>query len=195
MSAWLNTWTRPRAIDAARLDEHVRRLAAMGAGIHAQSPADRAGDAAVEGEPGEAGIGRRPRHLDVGHGGAGAHALPLDRDGAEAFAAEPDDDAGHAAVAHDQVRAEPDGRHRDTSIGDGRGNRRDRASSAGENSDLRRAADAEPGHVGERGIGLQAAAQFRHQRSSGPGMMSGNAITPPFRRGPAARSAARRPIA
>ena len=94
MSAWLKTRTRPRAIDAARLDEHVRRLAAIGAGIHAQRAADRAGNAAEEGEPVEAGLGGRARHLHVGHGRRRrGRACRLDRDCAEALAAEPDDDA------------------------------------------------------------------------------------------------------
>ena len=62
----------PCAVDGARLDQHVLGLAAVGAGIHAQRAADRAGNAAIEGEAGDAGIGRRARDLHVGHGGAGA---------------------------------------------------------------------------------------------------------------------------
>ena len=65
----------PCAVDGARLDEHVLGLAPVRAGVHAQRAADRARNAAIEGEPGDAGIGRRARHLDVGHGGAGAHAV------------------------------------------------------------------------------------------------------------------------
>src|SRR5829696_8774324 len=39
------------AADPAHLDEYVRRLAAVGAGVHAQRAADRAGDAAKKREP------------------------------------------------------------------------------------------------------------------------------------------------
>ncbi len=43
--------------------------------------------------------------------GAGAHAMIGERlDRAEGAAAEPDDDAPHAAVAHDQVGADADRR-------------------------------------------------------------------------------------
>ena len=60
------------AIDGAGLDQHLFRLAAVRAAIHAQRAADAAGDAAIEGQAGNAGIGRGARHLHVGHGGAGA---------------------------------------------------------------------------------------------------------------------------
>ena len=102
-------------VDAARLDQRVLGLAAIGAAVHAQRPADRAGDAAKEGEPRDRRLLRGTADLHVGHRGAGADAgARFDLDLAEA-AAEPDDDAGHAAVAHDQVGAEPD--HRDGNLG------------------------------------------------------------------------------
>ena len=98
-------------VDAARFDQHVFGLAAMRAGVHAQRAADRAGDAAKEREARDAGVGGGARDLHVGRAGAGADARAvLDRDLAEGPAAEADDDAGDAAVAHDQVRAEADGR-------------------------------------------------------------------------------------
>ena len=101
------------AVDGAGLDHHLFGLAAMGATIHAQRAADAAGDAAIEGEPGNASIGRGARHFYVGHGGAGAEARPrLDLDLTEA-PAETDHHAGDAAVAHEQVRAEPDDSDRD----------------------------------------------------------------------------------
>ena len=62
-------------VDAARLDQHVLGLAAIGAAVHAQRAADRAGDAAQESEPGDAGLLRGARDLHVGHGGAGADAV------------------------------------------------------------------------------------------------------------------------
>ena len=62
-------------VDGAGLDQHVLGLAAVRAGVHAQRAADRARNAAIEGEAGDAGIRRRARELDVGHGGAGAQAV------------------------------------------------------------------------------------------------------------------------
>ena len=62
------------AVDGARLDQAVLGLAAVRAGVHAQRAADRAGNAAIEGKPGDAGIRRRARDLHVGHGRAGARA-------------------------------------------------------------------------------------------------------------------------
>ena len=87
------------------------------------------------------------RDLDVRHRGAGAHALPaLDVDLGEA-AAEPDHDAGDAAVAHDEVRAEADdgdrhlGRQPRQEVGEVRFVLR-------REQHLRRAADPEPGQLG-----------------------------------------------
>ena len=98
-------------VDGACFDQHVLGLAAVRAGIHAQRAADRARDAAIEGEARDAGIRCGARDLHVGHGRAGAQAVArLDLDLGEA-AAEADDDARHAAVAHQQVRAEPDDEH------------------------------------------------------------------------------------
>ena len=97
-------------VDGARLDQCVLGLAAIGAAVHAQRPADRAGDAAEESEPGDRRLLGGTADLHVGDGGAGADAgAVLDLHLAEA-AAEPDDDARHPAVAHDQVGAEPDDR-------------------------------------------------------------------------------------
>ena len=134
MSPLLKTRTLPCAVDAARLDQRVLGLAAIGAAVHAQRAADRARNAAEEGEPGDRRLLRGTADLHVGHRGAGADAIArLDLDLAEA-AAEPDDHAGHAAVAHDQVGAEPD--HGDGNLGRQvlRGNTRGRASSSGMNS-------------------------------------------------------------
>ena len=87
MSASDSTCDVALPVDGARLDQHILGLAAVRAGIHAQRAADRAGDAAIEGEPGDAGIRRRARELDVGHGGARAQAVArLDLDLGEAAA-------------------------------------------------------------------------------------------------------------
>ena len=73
--------------EAPGLDEHILRLAAIGAAIHAQGAADGAGNAAQERETRDAGLGRRARHLHVGRAGAGAHAMArLDRHVGEALA-------------------------------------------------------------------------------------------------------------
>ena len=96
----------PLPIDAARLDQRILGLAPIGAAIHAQRAADRARNAAQEGETGDAGLLRGARDLHVRHRGTGAHALArLDGHRIEA-ASEPDHHARHAAVAHDQVGAE-----------------------------------------------------------------------------------------
>ena len=50
------------SIQRSSLDENVLDLAAIAAGIHFQRAADGAGHAAQKFKPGDAGIGRRPRH-------------------------------------------------------------------------------------------------------------------------------------
>src|SRR6266545_251878 len=62
------------AVDAARLDQRVLGLAAVGAAVHPQRAADGARNAAEESEPGDGGLLRGAAHLDVGHAGAGADA-------------------------------------------------------------------------------------------------------------------------
>ncbi len=135
-------------VDAPRFDEHVGGLAAMGAGIHAQRPAHRAGDAAIEGEPVEGGLGGGLGEAHVGYGGAGRDRLAVDGHGAEGLAAEPHRHAGNAAVAHDEVRAEADHRDRHGGIEDGEQGGEVFLVGGGEQH-LRRAADAEPRQVGE----------------------------------------------
>ena len=67
------------AIDGAGLDQRVLGLASIGAAVHAQRAADAARNAAQEREPGNAGLLRRARDLDVGHRGAGAQIDAVDR--------------------------------------------------------------------------------------------------------------------
>src|SRR5947209_699500 len=96
-------------IHTARFDENILGLAAMRASIHPQRAADRAWDAAIKGQPIDAGIGRSTRELHVGNGSAGAQAIIRFRAYfAKSAAAEANDDTGHTAVADDQVRAETD---------------------------------------------------------------------------------------
>ena len=58
------------APDAARLDQHVLGLAAIGARIHAQRATDGAGNAEVEFEPADIGGGGNLRHALVEGGGS-----------------------------------------------------------------------------------------------------------------------------
>ena len=103
-----------RSVEPTRFDERVLDLAAMRAGVHDQSSADRTGHAAQErqaidardcGGLGDIKVRRRGPDDDAG----AVHDL----DRAEGSAAEPDDEPRDAAVAHDEVRAEADGRNWD----------------------------------------------------------------------------------
>ena len=164
MSAGSKIRTIAVAVDTACGEEDIFRLAAVGAGIHAQSAAERARNAAQEGQTIDAGIGRGARDLRVGHRGAGTDALArFDRDFAEASAAEPDDDAGDAAVANDEIGAEPDDGDRNIA-----GEPREKIGEIGfvgrQEHDLRRTADAEPGERRQRLVRREAAAQVGHRR-------------------------------
>src|SRR5215468_9154312 len=95
------------SVDPARLDQRILGLAAVGAAVHAQRTAHRAGDAAEEGEPRDRRHLRGAADFHVRRSRAGADAPAVfDFDLAEA-ATETNDDARHAAVAYDQVGAEP----------------------------------------------------------------------------------------
>src|SRR5262249_61349388 len=89
------------------LDRRVLGLAAVGAAVHAQCPAYRAGNAAEEGEPRDRRLLRATADFHVRRSCAGADPRAvLDLHLAEA-ATETNDDARDAAIAHDQVGAEP----------------------------------------------------------------------------------------
>ena len=94
----------------------------------------------------------------VRHRGAGAHASAFDLDLVEA-AAEPDHDPRHAAVAHDQIGAEPDDRDRNVA-----GRLREEIGQIvlvlRHEQRLRRPADAEPGERRQRLVREQAAARL-----------------------------------
>ena len=166
MSALVQTRTLPGAVDAARLDQRVLGLAAIGAAVHAQRAADRAGNAAQERKPGDAGLLRRARDLHVRHRGAGARCVcPLDLDVAEA-AAEPDHHARHAAVAHDQVGAEPDDGDRNVGRQDAE-EIREVGLVLRHEQHLRRPADAKPGQRRQRLVRQQPPAQFGAPSISG----------------------------
>src|SRR5690606_10922746 len=90
-------------------DDALARLDAVGAGIHAERPADaarnamvevKAADAGLVSERGDALVGRSRSHADAGR-----------RDDfrlAKTFGREADDEARYAAFAHEQVRADAD---------------------------------------------------------------------------------------
>ena len=80
---------------------------AIGAGIHAQRAADGAGNAGEEFQAGDARLGRRARDVEVERRGTGADMPRPDANLGEA-AAEPQHDAGHPAVAHQQIGADAD---------------------------------------------------------------------------------------
>ena len=150
-------------IDAARLDQRVLGLAAVGAAVHAQRPAHGAGDPAEESEAGNRRLLRGAADLDVGRRRAGADTRAvLDSHLTEA-ATETDHHARHAAIAHDQIGAEPDD-------GDGNLGRQMRQEVGevglvfGHEQHLRRPADPKPGQLRERLVRHQPAAQARHAR-------------------------------
>ncbi len=135
----------------------------MCAGIHTQGAANRPGNAAIEREAGDPRVGRRARDFHVRDDGARAQRVAiLDFDLAEA-AAEANDDARHAAVAHQQVRAKTDDEHRQV-----RRNTLQEIRKIGlvsrRKENLRRTAGTEPRDVSHRRAGCQATAQFRKVR-------------------------------
>ena len=109
MSALVSVWRRPLPVDRVRLDQPLARLDAVGAGVHAERAADRAGDAVEEGEAAEPLLQREGGEALVGQRRAGADAVArLAHRLAEALGRQADDDAGDAAVADEEVRADAD---------------------------------------------------------------------------------------
>ena len=102
-------------VQRLRLDEHIRHLVPVGAGIHAERAADRAGDAAQEGQSVHPLVAAVAGDVHVESAGANlyqrARAFPAHGRFPKALA-QADDDAFHAAVAHQHVGAEADHRHR-----------------------------------------------------------------------------------
>src|SRR5262245_726646 len=147
------------AVDGARFDHNLAGLAAMRASVHAQRAPGAAWDAAIEGEAGDARSSCGAGDLHVGHRSADAEAMALlDLDVAEATP-QADHYALDAAVAHQQIRAEPD--HGDRNIG-----RRlaqeigEVAFVSGRIEDFGGAACPEPSEIGESSFGFQLAAQI-----------------------------------
>ena len=97
-----------RAVDGAGRHKNVLGLAAMGACVHAQRAADRAGDTAQNASPSIPASGRARDRVGPA---APARMARLNRDIPET-APEPDDHARDAAVADDQIGAQADNGHR-----------------------------------------------------------------------------------
>ena len=168
------------AVDGASLDQHLPGLAAVRAGVHAQRAADRSRYAAIEGEAGDARIRRGTRELGIGHDGPTRRRCPGSIFDLRETATETHDHPRHAAIAHQQIRAEPDHHHRDLvrqaceEIGKiGLVRRREQH--------LRRPADAKPRDVRQHRIGADAPAQLRHAgRDLRPQIGKAHAAPRPF---------------
>jgi hypothetical protein len=179
------------AADADSLEQHIPGLAAVGAGIHAQRAADTAGNAEEKLEPADIGRCRRLRDALVERRGAGVDDIAVGAGLAEPTRRQSDHDAGHAAIAHDQIGADADYSDRQLM--------RQSFQKISQivfirwrEQHLRGTADPKPGQLGERLVGQQPPAQFRHR---------GFEIRRDVREGlhfipaPSVRPAARRPIA
>src|SRR3546814_4641757 len=83
-------------------------LTAIGATVHADEAADSSGDRTQEFEPRDAGVAGGRGDEDARRTAAAAQRGRVDRLDLRERLAEPDDDAGEAAVANDEVRAEPE---------------------------------------------------------------------------------------
>lgn len=124
--------------------ENVGGRAAVRPRVHEARAADRGRDPPKRLHAGKAGVGRGDGDIAEQRARLSAHARPLDLDGGEVLAQQ-DDDAAHAAVAHEQVTAVA--HHQD-------GNRAHRADvehaherlgGLGGHEDIGRAADLEGG--------------------------------------------------
>ncbi len=137
----------------------------MGARIHAQGAADAAGNAAIEGEPVNAGLCGGARELHVGNRCAAADSAPFENfDLAERLAGELHDDARHAPVAHDHVGAEPHRRHGNVG-GEILQEIDEILLVCGREQRLRGTADAKPRVGRKRRLARQPPAQARRQRA------------------------------
>ncbi|MGY4349464.1 hypothetical protein ACVWXM_005957 [Bradyrhizobium sp. GM7.3] len=151
----------PSRPDATRLDQHVLGLAAIGARIHAQRAADRAGNAEVKFEPAD--IGRRGdfRHALVERGCARGDDIAARARLAKGARRKPDHHARHAAVAHDQVGADADDIDGNVAC-EMREEIREIVLIRRREQHLRGTSDAKPGELGERLVRQQPAAKIGH---------------------------------
>ena len=200
MSALVKTCTRALPVDAARLDQRVLGLAAIGAAVHAQRAADRAGNAAEEGEPGDRRLLRGAATFTSGTAVPARMRLPSST--LTSLKPRPSRITTPGTPPSRTIRLEPSPMTV-TGISAGR-----LAQEIGEvglvlrhEQNLRRPADAEPGQLRERLVGQQPPAQvaacLRFEQSgtmSGARAIAGHAHAH-LPRAPRARPAARRPIA
>src|SRR5690606_12986424 len=144
---------------------HVGELAEVGAGVHDQAAADRARDAAEELEAAELPRRRAGEELAGRDPGLDPHPALADA-GEAAQAARRQDDAAHAAVADEEVRAAADRRERqaagdrDLDEGDDLVERRRRGERVGG------AADLEGRVPGERLVEADAGAEDLGERDA-----------------------------
>ena len=155
---------RARAVHGAGLNDHIRDLAAVGAGVHPQGPADRAGNAAQEGKAVNACCGGR-----LGNELIRAAAPAMTRQSVAismVLNARPPSLTTTPSIPPSRtirIRAEADRRHRNLE--------RKRAQKVGQvllvgrrEEALGWAADSKPGRLGNRRIGREASAQLWRKR-------------------------------
>src|SRR6266852_3683336 len=147
-----------------RAPEHLREVAAVGAGVHPDAAANRAGDRAGELEAAEAG-GARPVERNRVRGAAACAQEAVPRLGRRERTAELEDERVDARIGDEQVRAEPNRRDREVALGRPVEHLHlgDRARPS---KRVRRAARAEGGVAGEVDVLLDRHASA--SRSSGP---------------------------
>ena len=178
------------AIERRRRNQHILDLAAIGAGVHAQPAADRAGDAGEEFEPGDPGLGRGQRHIEVER----RRRRPRSRSRSMARPANPRPrrivTPGIPPSRTSRLEPPP------ITVTGSRG--RQRREKGGEIVDIggpeqhfRRAADAEPGLPPDRRVRGQPAAHRRQRERSALAAESGRGAI--IRRGSALPSAASSP--
>ncbi len=158
---WRTPPCRRRGWTPARLHQHVLGLAAVGAGVHAQRAADRAGDAEVEFKPCDVGGG--PRLPPRASRSAAVPARTVSP--AASIAPKPRAATGGSPRRRRRRRARSGwSRRRSDRPGRPPQPRQEKASRPRPpvNSNLRRAADAKPGQRRQRLVGEQPAAQLGH---------------------------------
>ena len=95
-----------RPVNGPRLDEDIAGLGPVGTAIHAQRTADAPWNTAIERQPGDARLGRGPRHFHVRDRRSDTQPVALfDLDLVET-PAKPDHHTLNAPIADKQVRAE-----------------------------------------------------------------------------------------
>ena len=153
---------RARIVEGPHFDKHILHFAAIGPAIHAQGPADGAGNAAQEGEPVDPRFRRDARDLHIRRARTGAHAMAVFDRNLRKTPPEPDQHAGQAAIADEQVGAAPDHRQRQIRR-PVREKQRQIRFVGGLEQELRRPAGAKPGQGRCRRIRRERAAQIRYR--------------------------------